>query len=235
MRYGAGNYDSGRRYDEPEALTRPKKMAFFALELRTLNDEQLRTLANQHSAAMDGNANFPDPDPTKVVFDAVKDEYSDLLDEIAQMEADLAAKRTEKDVKRKEVEAGMDKRASYAQRKVNGDKAKMQTTVLPLQADAVPTTSMPQPGNAVATTGDHEGEVDLGCNAVPRAKVYFWRRRTHGGGQPPGPWVDLPPSGRSSVTATGLDSGAEYAFSVRVLGPNDLMSPWSDECTARAK
>ena len=51
MRYGAGNYDSGRRYDEPEALTRPKKMAFFALELRTLNDEQLRTLANQHSAA----------------------------------------------------------------------------------------------------------------------------------------------------------------------------------------
>ena len=210
-------------------------MALFALELRSLSDNQLRTLANDHSTAMDGNANFPDPDPTKAVFDGVKNEYSGLLDEVAQMEAALAAKRTEKDKKRKELETAIDKRASYAQRKVDGDKAKMQTTVLPLQADAVPTTSMPQPGNAVATTGDHEGEVDLGCNAVPRAKVYFWRRRTHAAGQPPGPWVDLPPSGRSSVTATGLDSGAEYAFSVRVLGPNDLMSPWSDECTARAK
>ena len=37
-----------------------------------------------------------------------------------------------------------------------------------------------------------------------------------------------------SATLTGLTSGTKYAFRIRVLGPNDLESPWSDEVICMA-
>ncbi|MBN8457573.1 MAG: fibronectin type III domain-containing protein [Verrucomicrobia bacterium] len=51
---------------------------------------------------------------------------------------------------------------------------------------------------------------------------------------PPADWHQAKVAARSSATLTGLVSGKKYAFRIRALGPNDLVSPWSDEAVCMA-
>jgi hypothetical protein len=232
--YNTGaTYDSGLRYAGGAAL--PKKhMSKVKIELQQKSDTELRDYALNHKTKMAGNANYPAPDPAPAVFDPAAQAFADKLAEITALENTLAQKRSEKDALRTALEGHLTARAAHVQTASGGDPAKIQSAGLDLQSAATPTTSMPQPKNAVATTGDMAGEVDLACDAVPRTKTYLWECRTHEDGQAPGAWVSLKPAGRSTATATGLVPGKEYAFRVQVLGPNETISPWSDECIARA-
>lgn len=232
--YDSGaTYDSGQFYDNGSASTK-KRMAKVSLELDEKNDEQLRTFATNHKNAMAGNANFATPSPTALIFDGDLDAYAAILDDIALDEAALTSKRAQKEVLKKKVKVNLTSRGSYVEDITGGDAVKIATSNLPLQAAPTPTTSMPQPQNAKAFTGKMEGEIGLSCDAIPKTKSYLWQCRTHEDGQPPGPWVNIKPAGKSDTTATGLESGKQYAFRVQVLGPNEILSPWSDECIARA-
>ncbi len=226
--YGAVHYNSGARYGDAGAPPKPKRMSKFALNLENLTDVQLLALATAHKEAMVGNVNFPTPDPTAAAYDADLQLFDDSLGEIAQLLATLASKYTIKATRRAKVEANLTKRGSDAEDTSNGDEAKMQTTVLPLQGPRTTISSMPAPTTVVASTGDHEGEMDVGCDAVPRAKSYLWQYREQIDGQVPGPWQSGPVAGISTATIKNLVSGRRYAVRVQALGPNELMSPWSD-------
>lgn len=227
--YGSAHYDSGAHYDETTAAPKPKRMPKVKLELQLKNDEDLRVFANAHIAAMTGNPNFATPSPTAVVFDAKAAAYSAKLDDIAAKEAELASMRAEKDALRLDLEAALTSRGSYVDLTAAGDSAKILTSGFLVKSDPSPTSSLPQPGNLRATMGDNSGEIDLACDAVPKSKSYVWECSEHPDNAAPTPWVQAKISTRSSITVVGLTPGKKYAFRVRAIGPNDVISPWSDE------
>jgi len=225
--YGAAFYD--------EAAAPPKHiMAKVKLELESKTEGEIVALGNTHKTQMTGNANFPTPEPTAAVHDAALALLEGDLADIAVMEGDLAARRSTKDTNLADYKLVLTNRAAHVQIASGGDEAKILSSGFQVQSAATPTTSLPQPANLVATMGDLDGEIDVACNRVPRASGYIWECREHMEGQAPGPWAQAKVGNKSSFTATGLVSGKKYAFRVRAIGPNDTISPWSDEAVAMA-
>jgi hypothetical protein len=183
---------------------------------------------------MTGNANFTTPEPAPAVFDPAVAALESALATVAVLETQLTEARTLRDDKRRALEGALNARALYVEQKSGGDAAKIESSGFSVQSAGSPTTSLPQPQNLTASMGDHGGEIDLSCNAVKKAKVYEWECREHVEGAPPGAWTAVKTGTRSSITATGLTAGKKYAFRVRCLGPNDTVSPWSDEAVCMA-
>ena len=202
-------------------------MAKVKLDLQNKNDGLLRDFAIDHKKAMAGNLNFPTPVPDAATFDAALSAYSDKLDDIAEAEIALQTQRSEKDALRVTLDANLTGRGSYVDLASTGIEAKILSAGFQVQAVATPTTSLPAPVGVSSSMGDNEGEIDVSCNAVPKAKTYVIDCREHSELAAPGPWQQAKLSTRSSASVTGLTPGKKYACRFRALGPNDLESPWS--------
>lgn len=209
-------------------------MSKVKLELQSKTDPELRALATKHEAAMLANPNFLTPTPDAMNFGATAGNFASKLDAISAMQTALKKLYAEKDMLRPELEGSLSIRGSYVDTASGGDEAKILSSGFDVQSAATPTTSMPAPERAVATIGDDAGEVDLGCDAVPKAKSYICEYREQSETAAPGPWTVGKVFSRSSGTISGLVSGRKYAFRMRALGPNDLESPWSDEAVCMA-
>ena len=183
---------------------------------------------------MTGNANFPTPVPTDLIFSTAVSDFQDRLAAIAAKKAELASLLAGLPPLRSALADKLNLRASYVESTSAGVAEKILTAAFEVQAVGAPTTSLPQPQNLVASIGDNEGEIDLACNAVRKAKSYVWECRVHDDGVVPGPWMPCKISSSSKATAEGLISGKKYAFRVRALGPNNVESPWSDEALSMA-
>lgn len=204
------------------------------LDLKNKDYVTLRDFAESHRDAMAGNANYPTPQPTVAVFDASLQAYSNKLDEITATEVALQTLRAERDDMREELEKNLNARSTYVDTASNGELAKILSAAFEVQAEGSPTTQMPKPEGISASMGDDEGEIDVSCHAVPKAKSYLIEIRDHSDTAAPGTWALAKISGRSSATITGLTSGKKYAFRIRAIGPNNLESPWSDEAISMA-
>lgn len=209
-------------------------MAKVKLDLRSKNNETLRTFAMEHKAAMVGNVNFLTPTPTAVVFDASLDAYAEKLTAIAAAEIALQTLRAERDSQRLGLEGNLNARGIYVKLTSGGVEAKILSAAFQVQAGPTRTTSLPAPDGFTATMGVSPGGIDLSCHPIAKAKAYTFEYRSHPDTAAPGPWLSGKLSSRSSATMPGLTSGQRYAFRVRVLGPNDLESPWSAESACMA-
>ncbi len=220
-------YDSGARFDEVAGSQPKTKMLKVKLELKERDDQELRIFAKGHRDAMVGNANFTTPDPTAAVFDPVLDAYSAALDaELAAGEALKTASRV-KNEKRLLLEDQLRERGRYVEKTANGQESIITSAGFNARADATPTNEMPQVQNLKATMGDDTGEVDLGWDGNIKGKRGFlveWREHTDTAQWGGGKFVTA-----SKCTIDGLTPGKVYAFRVRVLGPKELVGPWSDE------
>ena len=208
-------------------------MAKVKLELQEKDDGQLKLFATAHKTAMNLNVNFSTPVPNASVFDPVLTAYGTKLDAIETAEIALKVLRADKAALRKVLEGHLVARGDYVDSAALGDAAKIQSAGFEVQAEGTPTTSLPQPQNCTATAGDDEGEGDVACNAVPRAKSYIIECRIHEDNAPPGEWQHVKVSSRSSTTVSGLIPGKKYAFRMKAVGPNEVESPWSDESVCR--
>lgn len=220
-------YDSGARFDEVAGPQPKTKMLKIKLELRERDDLDLQAFANGHKNAMDGNANFTTPDPTAAVFDAQLLAFKDALDDVTEQEDALKTAIRVKNEKRAILEASLNVRASYVEKTANGQESIITSAGFTVRADATPTNDLPQVQNLKATIGDDVGEVDLSWDGNIKGKRgFFVEYREHtdtaqwGGGK----FVTA-----SKCTIDGLTPGKVYAFRVRVLGPKELVGPWSDE------
>ena len=204
------------------------------LDLQNKDFLTLRTFAEGHRDAMVGNANYPTPQPSVAVFDASLQAYSTKLNEITATEVILQTLRAERDALREELEKNLTARGSYVETTSAGDQAKILSAAFEVRAEGSPTTQMPRPEGVTASMGDEEGEIDVSCHAVPKAKSYLIEMRDYSDTAAPGAWSIAKISGRSSSTINGLTSGKKYAFRTRAIGPNELESPWSDEAICMA-
>ncbi|MEY3898734.1 MAG: hypothetical protein RLZZ214_4256 [Verrucomicrobiota bacterium] len=209
-------------------------MSKVKLDLKAKDFQQLQNYAKSHRDAMVGNLNFVTPMPTVAVYDAAYSSYAGKMDEIAAAEVALQTLRAERDGMRVVMESNLNGRGSYVETQSQGEASQILSAAFEIQADATPTTSMDKPYNMAATMGNNDGEIDVSCHAVPKAKSYIYEIREHSDTAAPGPWGGAKFGTRSSMTFSGLVSGRKYAFRVRALGPNELESPWSDEVICMA-
>jgi len=209
-------------------------MSKVKLDLKNKDFLQIKDFATTHRDAMVGNANFPTPDPTSAVFDAALGGYTAKLDQITAAEIELQTLRADRDTLRKDLEAKLNGRGEYVEKASAEEAAKILSSGFDIQAESTPTTSIDKPVSVTATMGDNPGEIDVGCDAVYKAKSYIYEIREHSDTAAPGPWGGAKVGTRSSVTFSGLVSGKKYSFRIRALGPNELESPWSDEVISMA-
>jgi hypothetical protein len=232
-RYDQAFYDSGARYDEPVASGTPiDKMAQVKLDLAGKNDLELRTFAENHKAAIDGNADFPTPAPTEVEFDAALANYVAKLAAHGEAEFKMDLAVSELKAARGTMEDLLRSRANYVQETSKGNPAKIQSVSFQIRSGKTPTSALTAPGNVRASIGQNTGEVVLVWDRVLRAVGYIVEYRLH---DSVGNWTRV-----DSITTTkklivqGLQSGKQYAFRVRAIGPKQLVSPWSDEAVKMA-
>ena len=209
-------------------------MSKVKLDLKSKDFAQLFTFATEHGVAVTGNPNFLTLDPPAAAYNSVVNSYRDNLTQIAVAETALEVLRSQRGVLRISVETVLNTRGAYVQKTADGSEPKILSAAFQVQEDGSPTTSMDKPYEVTATMGVSEGQVDVSCHAVPRAKTYIIEHREHSDTVAPGPWVQGKIGTRSYSTVVGLAPGKKYGFHVRALGPNELESPWSDEVVCMA-
>lgn len=237
-RYGEGHhYGTGVHYGAVEALNLPKRMAKVKLELATKSDDEVFSFATNHKTCMakaEVLAVFANPMPDAAGYNADLAAYGELLSEIEQLEIFLNQKRAAKDAARGQVEANLTIRGNYVDLNSGGVESVVLSTGFPVQSAATPTTSMAIPQNVTAKMGRNPGEITVTGGGVPKTKLYIYECREHADGAIPGAWQQVKTSSKHTYTVPGLTSGKKYAFRMKVIGPNDLESPWSDEAVCMA-
>lgn len=225
-------YDSGARFDEVAGSHPNRKMKKVKLELQSRDEEELRVFSKGHRDAMVDNPNFPTPDPLATVFDPVLLKYDASMDDVLAKEEALRTAIRVRNENRVDLEEQLTLRAAYVDKIAKGRESIITSAAFSARADATPTNSMPQVENLKATMGDKPGNVDLGWDGNIKGKRGFmveFREDVSGSQWGGGKFVSA-----SRCSFEGLTSGKTYAFRVRVLGPKELMGPWSDEAVKMA-
>ncbi len=225
--YDQAFYDSGVRYADAAGSQPKKKMIKVKLDLQSRDDDALRVYAKGHRDALVGNANFPTPDPTVLVFNAALDAYDAALDDMTAKEDALKTAVRVKNETRAVLEEKMVQRGDYVGKVADGVESVATSAGMSFRAAATPTNVLPQVQNVRATAGDNPGEVDVGWDGDIKGKRGFaveWREHLDAAVWGAAKFVTA-----SRTTVEELTPGKTYAFRVRVLGPKELVGPWSDE------
>jgi hypothetical protein len=220
--------DAGRRFDE--ALTAPpapegkKRMSKPALKLQERDEagvaQLCRTLAT-------GLGKTPAVITTPAVTPLQLNDAADDLDEAVQalVEHDEARAGLAQVVAnmREAAETLANKSADDSAVQTSYDKTKLEFLLVPLQSetDATPDTSPLQ--NFHVSHGDHEGEVDGGCNRRKGTKIY----RVRCGPTATGPWAVKYEGSKSNFTITGETVGQMCYFQMQAF-VGGQWTEWSD-------
>ena len=205
-------------------------MAKVKLDLSGKSEADVIDLGTQHSAAMNGNANFPTPNPSTADFDAA---LAAAVAAVADTDALYTAWRASvaaKDAAIVELRNQLTQRASYVDNASGGDEEKILSSAFSVRAAPTPVGLPGQPGNLIARMGSLEGTIELDWDPVRGARSYIIDCKLHSDTEQ---WQQVKISTRSDVTLTGLISGSTYAFRVRAVGTAGE-GPWSDEAVKMA-
>ncbi len=200
-------------------------MAKVKLNLRNLTIPEKVARARQIVAAMTGNSNFPTPNPTLA-------SVTTAIDALETADADAQAARREarrltgeRDRKEDKLTQLLTQLGAHVESVASDDEAKVMSAGLEMRSAAAPDTSAPTtPETVTATTGNHEGEIELSWDTVRGARSYVVERATD---PQAGPWTQSGISPRSSLIVEGLESGKRYYFRVAAVTLNG-QSPWSN-------
>lgn len=230
-RYDSGlSWDSGARWDMSDAEPKPKKpMAKVKLSLDAKSDADLIAFGQAHTEAMNGNANFPTPEPDAAAFDAATAAFQALVDNQAATDAAARAATAATRAGRVDYENAFRARAVYVDTASGGDEAKILSSGFDLRGVPTAVGDLPAPTGFLATMGDMPGEIDLVWDPVRGANVYLIECKKHTDAES---WQFVKPVTASKATLDGMESGVEYAFRVAAVGAAG-QGPWSDESVKR--
>jgi hypothetical protein len=201
------------------------KMPKFKLNFGNLSIPEKVARAQQIVAALTGNSNFPTPHPTLAEVTAAINELETAANaaQAARREARhlTGVQTTKEDV----LNRVMSQLGGYVESVAGGDESLIMSAGLDMRSAAAPDSSAPvAPETLTATTGNHDGEVELSWDTVRGARSYVVERTTD---PQAGPWTPAGVSPRSSLIVEELESGKRYYFRVAAVTLNG-QSPWSN-------
>lgn len=206
-------------------MARPK------LSLRRKSDVELENFAQGISAAMDGNAHFPNPIPTLDRVNEVITGYSAALQSVNARQAALREAVTVKEQWREELEQTLTFLANYVETAAARDEAKIESAAMTVRNAASPVGLPDRVLRLTANFGDFPGSIQLrwgSCRGAVAYEVQYFERQAAAAS-----WTSYRTVTARRVTVKELNPGSIYAFRVRAIataGPG----PWSDEATKRA-
>jgi hypothetical protein len=171
-------------------------------------------------------ANFPNPMPklgeVTIVIDAAEQAYNAAL-----QARDLSKQRTAEMEQQEEALDEMAGRlANFVESASGGKEEIILSAGMDVRSPNLATGQPPAPPTSLtATTGDHDGEIDLTWNASSTAKSYIVQSSPN----PPtdGSWTQEVIVSTSKATIKGLVSGEKRWFRVAAVGSAGT-SGWSD-------
>jgi hypothetical protein len=228
-RFDQSRYDSGALYDSPSIPQKPTRMAQVKLSLDERDDDNILVFADTHVAAMVGNANFPTPAPTAVIFAAALALYRQKL--LAFKDATMACREAAeaKDAARAAFDLQFTGRGNYLQEASGGVAEKILSAAVGVRDLPTPIGALPAPVDFMPTMGDEPGEIDTQWSPVHGKSSYALEWREQG---TTGPWSQRLGT-KSKQSVQGLTSGKTYVFRVAAVGAAG-QSPWSLEAAKMA-
>jgi hypothetical protein len=163
--YNTGlKYNSGLLYGGGQAgggsQSRKKHMGKAKLDLKKKNDHELKTFSKDHIDKMNGNANFTQPDPSVVDYQAGHDAFEAALDASVAANATAKEKTALKDAARTALETLLTGRCNYVNLKSKGDKVKQLSSGFSVTGMRTPPVLLGPVQNLSVTAGDNAGELD---------------------------------------------------------------------------
>ncbi|MFL6336180.1 MAG: fibronectin type III domain-containing protein [Pyrinomonadaceae bacterium] len=189
----------------------------------TIPEKIART--RQVVAALTGNANFPTPHPTLAEVSAAADALEAAANTAQAARFEARRHTVAQGIKEDELQQLMTQVGAYVESVAGADEALIMSAGLEMRSAATADSTAPAaPETLSATTGNHEGEVELSWDTVRGARSYVVERSTD---PQAGPWTQAGVSPRSSLIIEGLESGKRYYFRVAAVTLNG-QSPWSN-------
>lgn len=204
-------------------------MAKVKLALNTLNAQDLVAFANTVKTAMTGNANFTTPNPTLTAFGTLITTASTKIGAYNSAKAAAETALADRDTALAALRAGFTQLGDYVQNIAAGDQVKIESAGIPVRAAHSPAT-MTQVQDLALSEGDKPGSLDGMWPPVAGARSYEAQVCT-GDPNVEANWSFNKSTSKSSVTVTGLTSGAKAWVRVRAIGGNDQAGPYSDPAT----
>jgi hypothetical protein len=183
--------------------------------------------AQQIVAALTGNSNFPTPHPTLAEVTAATGALETAANAVHAARFEAKRRTAAQGIKEDELNQLMAQLGAYVESVAGDDESLILSAGLEKRSFAAPDSSAPTaPETLTATTGNHEGEIELSWDTAHGARSYVVERTTDP--QTASSWTQAGVSPRSSVILEGLDSGTRYYFRVAAVTLNG-QSPWSNQ------
>jgi hypothetical protein len=203
-------------------------MARIKLNLRSLSIPEKLARARQIVAALTGNLNFTSPHPPLAQVTAAVEELEAASNAAQAARQEAKARTAAQNAKDEALDQILTQLVAYVESVAGNDDELIMSAGLNVRAPSGPAHSaVSQPGSIslTATTGDHDGEIDLSWDTVRGARSYVIQRSP----DPPNEntWTHSGVSTRSRTTVEGLNSGTRYWFRVAAVNSSG-QGPWSN-------
>lgn len=201
-------------------------MAKIRLNLNSLSISEKIAKALQIITRMTGNATFATPSPALPAITTAANELKTATDDV-QAVRQLAKEKTSIQNQKEDVlDQLLTQLAGYVESVAGDDEQLILSAGMDVRAPAVVSSSPPAtPQGVTATSGDHDGEIDLSWDPVTAAKSYVIEQSLDPAAA--NSWTHSGVSTRSSFTAQRLNSGTRYWLRVAAIN-NNGQSGWSD-------
>ena len=198
------------------------------MNLKDKSDNDLLAFAQEHAAAMEGNAAFPTPVPAKTVFAGALTLYQTALGDFNAKQAAAKQATTVKDSARAAVEDLLVQRGNYVEltaATAPDPAAAIETTGFAVRAAAGASQVPDMVLSLSITAGDNAGELDLQWDPANGAATYD----VHISPDPvtDTSWIPQKSVTKSKTVVLGLASGTKKWARVRAVGPGGT-GAWSD-------
>lgn len=192
------------------------------LWLTTVSDTSLASETDIILAALEGNLNFPTPQPTAAAIAAALAEFRVAMNDAAGGgKHQMAVKRA----KRAALVALLRQLASYLTVASNEDMVKLLSSKFPYQKPVRNKIgALPTPEAPYLALGKYSGELDASVTAIYGAYTYVWRVALQSA---PETYVQTVQTTASRATIKGLTPGQIYLVDVSAIGAAGA-TDWSD-------
>ncbi len=198
------------------------------LSLGKLSTSQLIGLSQQITGAMTGNPDFPTPNPPLATIVTATGELETASNAVNTARIESKNRTIVMNEQADKLRALLSQLGSYVENIAGGKQVLITGAGMDVQAAR---SNAPVPDVLTgfeATTGDSDGEINLGWNSLAGAVSYVVERSLNA--PPNAAWEHQAATTKSNLTVEGLTSGARYWFRVAAVGTKG-QGGWSDIST----